>query len=1030
MRILRKTFFFALLMIAAALLCINVMASEDEFYLESNIYNNTVVESYDDFNMSVLSPTSDFRWRNKFGGELDDMRTEQGLGAYVLSSNYNTGFTSTRMTGLDAYHAESLSFAVSAETSVDWTMNVILTLTSNEHTLVCRGIAETNRKNIISFDIGFWKYRSEITKISLSYECREPRFPLVNAKMSGPYIKKENPDMEGFMSYGLSSEGNIIERENAGKADESLRIELMPKRITVSGKAYVPYLSEECRTLRITMSNNSPLSSVQLSYTYFDGITGGYSVDTRNITLEEGEDRVSYLVDIKEVSLINGFSLIFDSVGTGEIRIHSIEPVLIYEGYREESFGEITGCRTESDGRTLNVSGSVKHGFLISHSDSVLLCYRLMSGESFSEAILRGAKPVAKAKMSSKFSFELKLSRLGDGALLDEYAVAAEGNDGELILLTSPHGVELSTASASDKPDKSNIKGLVYNSVTESADLGIGVSVIEVYLDRLMGARQSGHIYTVGGKFIYFDAEYVAELDKNVGKLSAEEARVYLRLLISPTADRALIPFAAAISDGAAPNFLSVDISSEEGKNCFYGALDFLSARYSGNKNGIISGYILGHSTDLYDSMNYSPEKGLRKYAENVAYTLEFTARAASASIPNIEVLLPISDKEEGELDRELLLTSVSRYLSEGGGTNYSVFFEASLDSMSPKDRISDFEKMLKRISSYSKSAPEKYMYCLSFAYSEDLFAPAEYICNYYGVLFSDMANGFVLSLSEDTAGRELLNELSYLIKYIDTDINRELILSRPALDYFDAESIEALFENFDADKLKYRKYAECETEDKLPDTIKGSYDIIDFSSSLDTGSWLCGSGCSKLYIDTSFGKRTLGAVLGHGEVGEYSEIIYPLAYDEDISVMPYITFFMEIDDGGAEDKYELQVILGGEGNRIEAEKKVNGGENIDFIIRTADTEALKKAEYVKIRVRKQNGEGSFTLKLDKVTAHSTALSSSALEAEILDMRSAFKENENTSEAVSEVNEDIIIAVVLLIIPAVAIVGFYDRRQK
>ncbi|MEE0969320.1 MAG: DUF5722 domain-containing protein [Clostridia bacterium] len=1028
-----------------------------------NIYNTEEFENMRSFNMNTIAKTSDFNWN--FNGSTPKQRTEKGLPGYVIlgsSDDDRASYSSVPNNTIDAFEYKSMGFAIRLTKGEYEIINngadLIMTLVSGEHILECKGRIRSGSWNVITFDVGAWKYRKEITGLTVSLIGDDGKLPLGNIELSGPYAGDDaDVGMEKFMSEWLSSPGTEIEHLNPGKKDEALRVALNSKRISISGRAAVPYTSESYTSVRIILTNESPITNMQFSYSYLNTNTGNYSTAVKNIPLESGAKHFSYLVSTCDVSLISSFSLILDSAGVGSVTVHSIEPVLIYDGYSGETFGSINSCKTDKDKRYIDIEGSVYHSFLISHADSTLLCYKLSFGESFADAISSGKKPVAEAKMSSKFTFELKISKLEEPALISKYAIAVKTPEGKLFPLASPVSVEGDFGSADTAGGKTNIKGLEYDYISTVSYCGVGTAIVDVYLDKLTGAKQSGHIYTTNDTFIYFDAEYVSELDKNIRNLYADGAKTYLRLLISASADTSVIPYASKPTGSADAEFLSIDIQDEKAEKNFFATVDFLARRYSEGTNGKISGLIMGRSVDLMEKCNYSVCPDIRSYAMSIAHSLEIMARTAVMSIPGIEIVLPISDMRGNKsgFDTELLLTSVSKYLEDGGGLEFSLMLESNHSPYSNMsggvrtfagedsdyyctDNLYVFERILQHLSYYSSSAPISYIYHWSPDLEESATAiSAEYIYNYYSIMFSDKASAFVLSLPKTDKGNGTARSLSYLMKYIDTDINRTGSLCLSALSVFGAESWEELIPWYDENEIVYRQFNDAVPIDSLPENVKGSFDLWNFSSAFGALDWFEGSGCSSLYVDGAAkgGKALCAEVPANTGKGEYSDIVYRFEYADDISLMPYLEFDIKVEDAGVGAFYEILVIIGGDGDRIESQKLVYGGDESRIYINTSLYENPKEIDFIRIRIRRsgnisETSEG-YKLYLRRVTAHSDVYGDEALREKIENARAKARNiAESEEEIKKEIDHDFIIAIIIVIIPAVALVGFYERKQK
>ena len=1044
----------------AALLFLTSAYAVDNF-MRSDVYTANEYEDMTDFDLSVLERTSLFHWTAE-GGTAPEQKYENGLPAYLLltsSESCIAEYYASPSEPIDAYDYRELSFAIRVKCGENDTYrqscNVILSLSSGEEKFECTGIIYSGVWNVITFDVSPWKYRKSITELTVSIVGSENYTALDEVAMSGPYVKeKKEPSMGKFMSEGLYASGAEIELIDKGGADESLRIKLNAQRINIGGVAAVPYVSEDCNAIRILLSNDSNLTAMQFSYNYFNVESGRYAASSETLSITPMSDRVSYIIQTVDVSLISNFSLILDSAGAGTVTIHSITPVSVYHGYTGDVYGAVSECKVDKSGKSIVLSGSVFHNYLISHADRTLACFMLASGESIDDVISEGREPVSYAKMSSKFSFEMKLKTLGEYALISKYAVVSISEDGDYTLLMSPVSVSGSFSTAETAQGRVNIKGIEYENISYAIDCGVGASIIDVYLDRLVSPNHSGHLYTAEKTFIYFDSDYVSMLDKKIKNLSASGCKVYLRLLISSEADRELLPYASG-GEAAGAYFLAVDISSEEAERHFYSAVDFLASRYSKISNGKISGMILGKSIDIPDIYNYSENKNSVEYALMAAKAFEIMARCAVTSIEGFEAIFPISDIRYGKagFDSELLLTSVCKYLEEGGGLTFSLLLEGTRSPYEngAADETSDyyltgnlyvFERMLASLSNSSKNAPVSYLY--SWTPRSDIPLDellAGYVFNYYSIMFSEKASAFVLSLPGGE--QDKLGDLSYLMKYIDTVKNRTGTLTSPLLGFFGADSWKSLIASYDEELITYRIFYEASSLLSLPEAVIGSYALWDFSSAFGTLDWFAGCNCSSVYVDaTARGGKALCAVISDGmSGGEYTDIVYNYEYPEDISLIPYIEFEFYIDDA-EETLYEVLVIIGGNGHRLEVTSSAHGGENASIIISTAEHAEMKQMDNIRFCVRpisvsaesniETEGKTAPRLYLKSVKAYSESEDDASFATSILKAR-AIARNSTLAVASDEAEEpkyELIIAMAVIIVLGVAMVGFYDKRTR
>ena len=1021
-------------------------ASYNDVFLYNDLYTVKEYEKLEDMGFSVLARTSDFLWKDQ-DGNSPKMKQENALPAYVLTTSSDSciaEFTSVPREPIDAYAYKTISFAVrvnsEGDAGADKGCSFIFSFFSEGNRVEYSADISLGSWNIVSFDVSHFKYRKSIDKIIIGFVGKDSSLPLSSVELSGPYvIENARPKMSRFMSEGLSAFGTELEIIQKGTENEALRVHLNSQRVNISGVSAPPYMHEDCKAIKIVLTNDSMLNSFTFNYDYFDPKTGLISSAARTVYIEPYSEKTTCFINTGDINMLSNFSIILDSSAQGVFTIHSISPVVLYAGYDGNSFGEITLCKKDSSGKSLIIDGSIFHNYLTSHDDHALVCYMLSANESFEEALENGKAPVGELKMSSSFRFELKLSSLGEHAMISKYVVASRSKDGVVTPIMAPFGT-MADLSVSDRTAGSaNIKGIEYEDISATVDCGVGYAIVDVLLDKLVSRGQSGHLYSLGKEFIYFDAEYVSSLDKKIKNLYASGCKVYLRLLISGDTEKGLLPYAAAV-DTSHALYLAVDIRDEDARNHFYGTVDFLSSRYSRMSNGKISGLILGKSVDIPELYNGTSKDGIVDYVKMLGDAFGIMARCAAEALDKPEVILPVSDIKKGIMgyDSEQLLLSFCRYIGEGIGFDFTLMLEGTRihDPMNMNEHyhsLRSFESMMKKLSFASENAPSTYLYSFSPEKVVDFGElSAYYIYSYYSVMFSERAAALILSLPENEKSEEIIKALSYTIKYIDTEKNKNGELFNSALDAYSAKGWEDLIDAYDSSLITYRVFSETESMLSLPENISGKYSLWDFSSAFGVEDWFGGNGCSSVYIDSAADVgRALCAVMENK--GEYSYIVYNYEFSDDISLMPYIGFDVLVDDE-SEALYEIAVLLGSDGHRIVADKVVSGGKREEIIVDTSLLCEMKSLDYIRISIRPIKNENGSKCKLylHSVNAYSDKMSDGELEGAITSARALARNAliPTEGQAAVEPKYEFIIAVAVIVVLGVAMVGFYEKKQR
>lgn len=930
--------------------------------------------------------------------------------------------------------------------------------------------------SLISVCVGTWKYRNAIDKIEIRVTGNSGGSVISSAQISGPYVSGNRVNQnEKFMSDAFSASGSEIETIDRGKKSEAMKLTLGSQRVTLTGTPTAAFRDEEANAVRIIMTSSSDYEGFSFRYSVLDPNTGHVSLQTREIRLEANAKRFSYIIPTGNVDNITEFSIIFDGSRSGEALIYSIAPVSIYEGYLGGVYADVTECKKNEKTDTINVLGNIHHSFLTSHDSYTVECYRLGVGETLDDALLRGDSPVGTSPMTSHFAFKLKLSRLGTYACVSKYALAARSESGDVIQLCAPVSVSGTFGRMETASGRTNIKGINSDYTSVAIDGGMGVSVIDVYLDRLISASHSGHIYTTDNSFIYFDASYIGELDRKIKNLCAADCKVYLRFIVSADCDAESISYVRADEDGKA-EYLGVVLDSTDAMRDFFAVTDFICKRYSGFTNGKISGLILGKSVDLASVQNFTGIAGLTEYALNVAKTFEFMARCASDEIPGIEVVLPISDSRASGTgyDTEILLTSICAYLDDGGGLDFSLMLESTHVPYSIRsdmfendiiyidedgnvtendtdpikvvrsdeesdfyctDNIYTFERMLDYLDCISESAPISYI----FYWEPNLEKignglSAAYIYNYYSLMFSERAGAFVTYFPSGDIGTAGIKKLAYIMKYIDTERNESGEMCDAVLSVFGVESWDEIIENYDPNLLVHRIFHEETARDSLPTDIKGSFTLWDFSAAFGTLGWFEGGNCKSVTIDAAAKNgRSLRADLtaGAADLYGYSDFVYSFEYPDDISFAPYLEFDVSTDETDESTLYEIMIVICGDGHRTEAKTVIASGKTAGIVVNASADGQASHISCIRICARTISGSAEdFSLYIKKITAHSTEFDDAALKSSFEKSRAESRHTEISDAQDERPRYEVAAALAVLIFLSIALIAFYDRNKR
>ncbi len=999
----------AAFMISAAL-ALNIFGET----FNSNIFTAEQKNTFGDFRGKSVETTANLNWQTKNGNKITKT-TVKNLPSYLLTVNAaNDGrekaaFISSPKEALDMSRIGQLYFVVqyAADEKVEYTVK--LTLGDGADQLVCTAPLKGNSRQLVSFEIGFFSFDRKINELSLEFFSESSGGKI---SISGPYyIEIDRTYAQDF------SLGDIVLSPDSTYTDEGFFIVDSTQKTGFSGR-FLRTAQSKVNHLRLFITTGNVGGTLEIRYSYLNESSGSLNTKSVNVALENASENNSYIVPLENSEKIVSLAFLFDVARSGGITVHGIEAVEIYPSSSQKRYGEISQCSYNAGEGTLTVKGKIFHDFLIKHTSYTLYLYRLEISETLQNAMESGKKPVASAKMSSEFKMTYNAGRQDKLSALSLYTVVA--SDGEdCVEILPPFHVDKNPDST--ESDKSRIKGFCGDNVSCFAGMGVGVSIVDVYLDRLFSEKKSGYIYSLGSTHVYFDSGYIHALDKQVKNLCVAGCSVYLRLLIGENG--AELPFASKAEDDV--QYFAIDVANEAAKMSLFAAVDFLTGRYSDHTIGHINGYIIGRSADLTRQYH-----SISDLADQVALTMETVALSAAISMADSRIIVPISIDETviSDYDPELFLTSLCNRLHENGGLDFSVMLESS-QTYFPSDnwtefddRLSHIERMMSKLSAVYKSMRNKYIYSWTPypAESEDRLKAA-YVYLYMSLLASENCETFLLSTN-----RTQDSELVQLVKYIDTEKIKNEGLSDFVLDTLGVEKWDELAEVFYGTKIPVRTYGETSNDGDV--SASGRYSLFDFSSSFSTLGWFAGDGCLTLSMTMDSGKKYLCASMENYD--GHSELAYHFDYPENLSMAPCIAIDFSV--GSAEtEKYSVIITVRSGNNVLEASDIFTGGIKNRF---TVDISSVAETiDSVSICVSALEGvSDNYDFRMSSVSVLSENMTDKELSESIEKARAQAGHHANISTGENEKTPDYEFVIVLVGILAVCVVvvGIYDRNKE
>ena len=330
----------------------------------------------------------------------------------------------------------------------------------------------------------------------------------------------------------------------------------------------------------------------------------------------------------KVVSFLLVFVLLFSALSVyafASTKDHSIIQTI-------SEIGNVTECEYVVEAKKINVSGNIAHDFLIEHSRYYIALYAIPYGVDYLEYLYSSqAVQLTKSDISVKFEFSFKVEN--DYEKFASYCVVAIGEDGDIIPVDTPKLPIVKTNIKYVSGNRDIFKGVQTQLTSTAVSANASSSIVPVYLDRLLSSSSVGHIYSMHGTYLYFDNDYIAELDARVRSLTASGAAVYLRFLLDGNDTSLISSFGAS----GIP-----DMSSQQNVDLLIAFTDFLTDRYNDRYLGTVKGIILGSSVDA--AFDRSGTESVGDYAENYFRYMTLASSVANQVVNTIDVTVPLSN--------------------------------------------------------------------------------------------------------------------------------------------------------------------------------------------------------------------------------------------------------------------------------------------------------------------------------------------------------------------------------------------------
>ncbi len=752
-----------------------------------------------------------------------------------------------------------------------------------------------------------------------------------------------------------------------------------------------------------------------------------------------------------------------------------------------DDVGEISSIFYDNKEKKININGTVAHDTMVSRNEDKLEVYRIPLGASASDIISDDdIEPVMSADISVKFHFSIKAETPIDR--FSAYVVVIRGESGEWTTIGEPLYASVNIPAVKPFDDKANYKGISTALTSNGTAAGVGSAIVPVEFERLLSHSSTGYIYSLQGTHIYFDKQYINDLDVKIKSYATIGARVYLQFTFDDNASSGVVALPSSGEGSDVP-----DMRNEQNLTLISAFTEFLCDRYS-----MLSGIILGER--INEAYPGAEHMTTREYAENYAHYMLTVANVARPLISDLDIVLPLGDEnsysvseqssegESGEvsdgepiesiLTGAMLLSDMSEFLeaSHVGRFVYSTMMETASvpygiteETLKSKafsnsgykginaDTVQVYSDYLKALNEkYPSSAPVGFIFkwTPSADTTGNVLATA-YAYSYFKLMGLSNIISFVISFESFEAQGKYgaQDDIANIMKYIDTSSCFDV--TAPQLKSLGVSSWYSIIRNMYTGKFDTRRIIKAQIYEGLPEGIIGSYVYYDFMYYTDISLWSAGNFCDSLKIDHS---KTSGRSLrAHFTPDlrtptEYSEFFCDYDYPENFVFTPYLSLCFSIDEdetnvaadvtGTTESApspkkslYEVKITMGSDNTTSEVGVICAAGEKCELIFDMSDFSVDSMVEHIKISVRSLSDAESakgYTLSLASIIGHSTAHTAGELSGLVSDERFRIRDlyNDTHTSEISEKNTWMIMLGAGLIVIVIGVGVFMCFRRE
>lgn len=310
-------------------------------------------------------------------------------------------------------------------------------------------------------------------------------------------------------------------------------------------------------------------------------------------------------------------------------------------------FASITQCIINPDTKRISIT---VEGDGIPKSDDKY--YYLFALNTYDSGISEGSDYIARDYKDNVASFSAALNYNLAGSRLYKKFVIAVKKDGKYIQVSGPKYITNPEAIArytSVYQEPASKKGLLVDPNrlrgNELDDLGVKQAAYNIPVARLLGPTTSAAYptiyYTYNGKTYAFNGQVVAEYDIVFSTLTAKGITTTAIILNNYSSSYTQLIHPRARGGGSAPYYM-FNGAEESGVEYMAAIGSFLAERYSDNKHGRISNWVIANEINARKEWNHMEYTDIETYVEEYAkaFRVFYTAIKSVSSSARVYISL------------------------------------------------------------------------------------------------------------------------------------------------------------------------------------------------------------------------------------------------------------------------------------------------------------------------------------------------------------------------------------------------------